>query len=203
MDERQKGYVTQLLLENACELAERAHHAHHKGLVDDEVRLSIGAHLLAALALEGAINEVGESLLGTWLCQRIERAAPPLKWLVVSKFTCDEAFQPDREPLQTVQCLHQKRNRIAHPKAVELGGGITIGHADGRVDRDVPLDTPLASGDHIYVGFEKLLDEFNSSTAQKAARRSVAALRELRNRTHYSGLPWLEDTAKRFPWLIQ
>lgn len=58
-----KAYITCILFENAAQYVDLAFKASGDMAVHDEVRFSIGAHVMSALVLEGAVNEIGETVL--------------------------------------------------------------------------------------------------------------------------------------------
>jgi hypothetical protein len=89
--------------------------------------------------MEGAINDVGESHLGTWAWERLEKVDTSLKWFVLSKFISGQSFLPDCEPLSTVNELAKIRNKLAHPKKFQIAKDVIIRHADGTL-REIPLD---------------------------------------------------------------
>jgi len=186
-----KASITNLLFLNALELASHAEKARASGMVQTEIRSSIGTHLMAALALEGAVNEVAETVLGPWVWDRLEKVDTPLKWWIVLGLFSKESLDPGREPIQTIHQLHKLRNRIAHPKLLEQGSDIILRHSDGRIERDVPAEKVLQGGETLYMGYGELLDELNAESARRAIDRTKAALCYLNDRAKYPGLDWL------------
>jgi hypothetical protein len=195
--EGKRAYITKLLFLNASELASLAEETHGRGLVQKEIRLSMAAHLMAALSLEGAVNEIGQEKLGNWIWERAEKLDPAAKWAILPWLANGAHFSPGEEPVQTVVDLQRVRNVIAHPKGKQLGTDLILGHEDGGVERDVPLETKVADGDRLYVGYGDLLDDFNARTAQEAIDRTLKALRRLRESTQYEGLAWVDGTLDR------
>jgi hypothetical protein len=162
-----KAYISGLLFENAVQYVDLAFRASSEGKVDDEVRSSLGAHVMAALVVEGAGNEVGETVFATGLWERIERIDPILKWFFVSAMAGPEAFASGKEPLQTVQDLHRIRSKIVHPKAMKLEDELIVRQGNGLIRRNASLNDKLAHGDTIFIGYGRLLDEFNAATPDK------------------------------------
>jgi hypothetical protein len=99
-----KLYVTALHLQNAANLAEQSNRAHDSGNIQEEVRSSIGAYILAALSLEGAANEVCEYLLSNWAWERTEKADTSLKWYLISKFACSAPLIQGKNRSQQFIC---------------------------------------------------------------------------------------------------
>ncbi|NIU00640.1 MAG: hypothetical protein GWN01_06790, partial [Nitrosopumilaceae archaeon] len=128
--------------------------------------------------------------------QGIERLPPQMKWFMVSRLIGARPFEKGKEPLNTVKTLQNERNKIVHPKAMQLNQDIIIKDKNGKLERDVPLDHEdheLKDGDHVYVGYGHLLDKYNHSTAKKSVRRSIGAIIELRDCCEYHQLEWLND----------
>jgi hypothetical protein len=80
-----KAYINQLLFQNAAQFVDLAFKASGEMAVHDEVRFSIGAHVMSALVLEGIANEIGETVLSTWEWKKFEKIDTSLKWLYISK----------------------------------------------------------------------------------------------------------------------
>jgi hypothetical protein len=118
--------ILSMLIRNAIEYVREAQVAHDNGRLDEEVRCSIGAQLMLALAVEGIGNEIAERMLDSWSWKRLEKSDTPFKWRFLSGFQGRKAFDPETEPLQTVQRLLSIRNRIAHPKIEDLGEEICV-----------------------------------------------------------------------------
>jgi hypothetical protein len=197
-----KIYITGALFEHATRFAELAEKAHQDGWLDTEVKHSLGAHLMCALALEGIINEVGETLLSKWMWERTEKIDTSLKWLVVSQFLEGDPFAPGEEPLQTVADMYKVRNRIVHPKSLSPGDETMVRTRDGRVMRDVSDDyVVIQDGDMPFFGLGKLLVEFNASSAQNAAIRTYSAFRLLKEKVPGNLLRWVSELKNQYPWL--
>jgi hypothetical protein len=188
-----KTTIAGMLVRNAVEYVQRAHVAYADSRPDEEVRLCIGGHLMIALAIEGIGNEVGEVAFDTWQWSRLEKSDTPLKWYLLSEFGGRTAFEPSKEPLQTVQRLASIRNRIAHPKIEERGDEIIVRNKHGELKRKVSLDHIIEAGDCILVGFGKLIDEFNYKTTLEAVRKGIVAIKMLRQHLNVSGLDWLDE----------
>lgn len=191
-----KTTIASVLISNAIEFIKSAQNSNNNNQPDDELRNSIGAHLMIALAIEGIGNEVGEIVFNSWQWLRIEKTDTPLKWYLISGLFGKKAFEPNKEPLQTIQHLHSIRNRIAHPKIIELGSEIIIRTKNGTLLRNVKPDYILKEGDHIWAGVGKLLDEFNFKTSYEIVKKSILAIKKLRNHLSISGLEWVDDFEK-------
>lgn len=196
-----KAYLTALLFKNALEYVDLAFKSNSDGMIEDEVRFSLGAHLMAALTLEGAINEIGESISTGSIWDKFEKIDTTLKWFFVPTLAGKEALSPGKDPLQTVQDLQRARNKIVHPKAIDWGNDIIIRDKSGSIKRNVALEDKVADGDTIFVGYGKLLAEFNISTARQAVRRTYSALNEIKNHTNYSKFEWLTGFPEEVQWL--
>ncbi len=195
-----KAYVTYLLYDNARRLLSTADEARQAGIIETEVAASIGAHLILALVLEGAINEVGETYLQTWVWEKPEKADIPLKWWTVVRLVSGDTLDPGKEPLQTVHRINQLRNRIAHPKAMETAEDLIVRHKDGRLEHDAARDRPVDETiTRIWIGYGKILTEFNAVATREARNRVVNALRYLRDRANVPGLKWLESDGETAP----
>jgi hypothetical protein len=196
-----KIHITGALFRNALLSVESANAAHDNGWLDAEVQHSLAAHLMCALALEGIINEVGESVLSSWAWERTEKIDTSFKWLVVSKFLDGAPFEPGREPLGTVVDLQSVRNRIAHPKSFPPGDEVMVRHQDGSATRDAQPGYVLQEGDTVFAGFGKLLVEFNASSAQRFAIRTNAAFRALKEKVKGNLIDWVKDFESQYSWL--
>jgi len=93
-----KTTIASVLINNAIEFVKNAHHFNIDNQPDDEVRNSIGAHLMIALAIEGIGNEVEEIVFDSWQWLRIEKMDTPLKWYLISGLYGKKAFEPNKEP---------------------------------------------------------------------------------------------------------
>jgi hypothetical protein len=193
-----KATITGWLILNAIDYVRRANDANTQNLPDDEVRFSIGAHLMIALAIEGISNEVGEALFDAWTWERLEKNETVLKWRLLSGLGGRKAFDPGKEPLQSVRHLATVRNEIAHPKVRDGGDEIIVRSKTGDVRRNVPDDEKLNDGDTVYFALGKLLDKYNSKAAAEGTRRGIAAIKKLRDHLEMSGLDWIERTERDF-----
>lgn len=203
MSKVQSFYITGFHLQNAANLAEQANRAHDSGNVQDEVRTSIGAYMFAAFSLEGAASEVCEYLLSKWASERVEKADTSLKWYLISTVVCSEPFDQGQEPLQTVLLLQKIRNRLVHPKPIQLGGDVIICHKDGSMEYNVPDDKVIQEDDTIYFGFGDLLKEFSAKKSSEVIKKAYKALSILRELTGYKGLDWLDGLPKSYPWVVK
>lgn len=93
----------------------------------------------------------------------MEKSDTPLKWRVISAIIGKNSLDPAAEPLQTVQRLSAIRNRLAHPKILELGAEIIVRSKDGAIRRNVQPDDKVEDGDLIMLGVGKLLNEHGFS----------------------------------------
>jgi hypothetical protein len=187
-----KSTITSILLRNAIEHVHRAQAAHSEGRVDKEIRLSIDAHLMIALAIEGIGNEVGEVVLDSWLWKRLEKSDTLLKWHIISGVRGRKPFDPGTEPMQTVRRLTSIRNHIAHPKTQDLGDEIIVRSKDGTIRRNVRRADSVEDGDFILLGLGKLSDEFNSNTSVEATKKTIMAIKMLREHLAIPGLAWID-----------
>jgi hypothetical protein len=188
-----KTSIAGILVRNAIEYVQRARLAHDERRPDEEVRLCIGANLMIALAIEGIGNEVGEAAFDTWQWRRLEKSDTPLKWYLLSGVGGRRAFEPNKEPLQTVQRLASIRNRIAHPKTEDLGDEMILRTKHGELRRRVSPDHVVEDGDWILLGLGKLIDEFSCKTTPEAVRTGIRAIRMLRQHLNVSGLDWVDE----------
>lgn len=191
-----KTTISSVLINNAIEFVKDARISHNSNQPDDELRKSIGAHLMIALAIEGIGNEVGEIVFDNWEWSRIEKTDTPLKWYLISGTFGKKSFEPSKEPLQTIQRLHSIRNRIAHPKIIDLGNEIIIRTRNGKLLRNVKPEYVLKDGDHIWAGVGKLLDEFNYETSINIVKKSLIAIKKLRGHLSITGLEWIDHFEK-------
>lgn len=188
-----KGTVTWALVRNAIESGKKAGAARAKSNVGEEVQCCVAALVMMGMALEGIANEVGRALCNRWLWGRIEEKADIVfKWWLLSGFGEGKQFDPGERPLQTIEQFRKVRNRIAHPKVEDLGDEIMVRSSQGTLERQVPLDEPLHEGDNVYVGFGKLLDEFNASDTVDGLRRGLEAIIALRDHLRVEGLVWVD-----------
>jgi hypothetical protein len=191
-----KATISHMLARNAMEYVRHARVAHAKGQPPDEVRFSIGAHVMIAMALEGIANEVGAAAFDKWSWDRLEKCETPLKWRLLSTRGKSKPFEPGKEPLQSVEKLSSMRNRIAHPKVLDLGNEIIVRSKEGQVRRNVQPDEVAKDGDHVVVGLGRLLNDFTAESAHKATKRGLAAMRALTKHLEVRGLDWIEGMEK-------
>lgn len=189
-----KTTISFLLLHNAIEYVQHAQSARNDGRLDEEVRFSIGAQLMAALTIEGIGNEVGEAVFDKWTWRRLEKVEIPLKWHFISGSKGGAPFKPSSEPLQTIQRLSSIRNRIAHPKLQELGTEFIVRSKDGVIKRKVSPDSKVEAGDFLMCGFGKLFDDgFNAPSSRELTGKAISAIKMLQNHLPITGLEWIED----------
>jgi len=188
-----KQSIVKILLENAVEHMRSSLSAHRENNIPEEIRHSISAHLMAALALEGFANQISENVLDKWVWRRIEKMDTPLKWHFISGLNGLKPFGPPDQPLQIVQKLHSIRNRLVHPKIMDVGDEIIVLESNGNLRRNVPIDEKVKDGDTILVGYGKLFDEFNSSSAQKVVECSINAVKQLIGHLSITGLEWVDN----------
>jgi hypothetical protein len=192
-----KTTITGWLVLNAIDHINDAYSANRENLPDDEVRFSVGAHLMIALAIEGIGNEVANVALDTWTRDRLEKTETPLKWRILSGVAGRTPFDPGKEPLQTVQHLVTLRNEIAHPKIQEGGDEIIVRSKTGKIVRNVPDDRRLEDGDTVYLALGKLLDTYNCKTAAQATQRAITAMKKLRDHLEISRLDWIDEVERK------
>jgi hypothetical protein len=195
--------ITGGLIRNAIDLVRFSHIAHAKGNPDDEVRWSIGAHLMIAIALEGLANEVGETIVDTRTWKELRRASTPEKWRILSHFGGRVELDPKNEPLKSVSELMSLRHGIAHPKQLEGGQEVIVRSSVGRVQRNVPLDTRLEQGDTVFIALGELLDTYTSANAVNATQRALRAMKTLRDHFELANLDWIDDREKELQQLIE
>src|ERR1700732_1444563 len=156
-----KTSIAGYLVAAAVEHLREAKSAHNKRDLDAEVRHGIGAQMNIAIATAGIANEIAEAAYDGSILVRFERTDTILKWYFLSTLGQRIAFDPGKEPLQTIQELFRIRNNyIAHPKVFNIGDDITFVSSDGTVLKNAPLDHLLQPGDAIYKGFEEVLELF-------------------------------------------
>jgi hypothetical protein len=189
-----KTTISSILLLNALDYVKKAQAAHDDGRTDKEVRASISAQLMAAIAIEGIGNEIGEIAFDVWTWERLEKVETPLKWASISGVGGRDRFDPGAEPLQTVQNLKRIRNRLVHPKIQDLGAEIVVRAEDGTVTRHVPPEAKVKSGDLIMLGFGWLIDAgFDAKSSRELTKRTIAAIKTMRDHMNISGLDWIDE----------
>lgn len=192
-----KTTISTILVRNAVEYVERARTAQADGRLDEEVRFSIGAQLMIALAVEGIGNEIGEIALDRWTWERLERSDTPLKWQMISEIIGKNSFKPDAEPLQTIERLYKIRNRLAHPKVLDFGEETIIRAKNGDIRRNVQLDDAVGDGDFVMLGVGKLLDSgFNARSSFELVQKAIAATKTISRELKILGLEWVDDMEK-------
>src|SRR5262249_48523474 len=132
-----EGSMARVLIMHSIDALTRARASKRENYPDQEMRHAVAAYLMIALTIEGIGNEIGEAIFGTWEWDRIEKVDTPLKWYLISSAQARTPFDPGGEPLQTVQLLASIRNRIAHPKTIDMGDEIIVRSADGSLRRNV------------------------------------------------------------------
>lgn len=191
-----RATISRALVLNAIDYVKQAQAACANARPDEEIRFSLGAHLMLALAMEGVANEIGEATFDKWSWDRLEKSDTPLKWRLVSSFDGRSPFAPDKEPLQTIQHLSRIRNRIAHPKPEPLGDETIVTTKTGELKRHVKDEYKLQDGDNIYVGYGKRLDAFNAQTSSESTTKAIRAIKLMRDHMNADGLEWLEGAER-------
>jgi len=190
--------ISSIVIRNAIEYVYKARAANRSKRPDKEVCYSIGAHLMIAIAIEGIGNEIGEAAFGKDKWNRLERRRTVYKWRLLSEINKNKPFSLNKEPLLTVDYINSVRNRIAHPKVVDLGDEIIIRSKNRVLRRNPQPNYILKEGDTLFVGVTKLLTEFNYRTSFDAIRKSISAIRVLREHITVTGLDWIDDMEKKF-----
>jgi hypothetical protein len=228
MTNRKKTSITRHLFRSACEQVDNSICANKSGQIDDEVRFGISAILLVGVAIEGAINDVGEEHLGKTAWPLLERAQTVLKWFVLSKLLSEEGFLPENEPLKTVQDLKSLRDKIAHPKSMQIDDELIIRLTDGTIieidpksskrrdtfltstgtQADTPADDwntianrPSSDIDTIFEGYGRTLEKFGAKAAKHYVQRGYAAMKELNHQSTLYSFGWLQSLNDDFSWL--
>jgi hypothetical protein len=194
MNTQNKASITKILFKQAIESVSNAINANKINRIDNEVQHSINASLLLGIVLEGLINEIGELKLDKFTWGELERLSTPLKWKIISGLTSSQGFLPSEEPLQSVEKLRGIRNKIAHPKLLEIGNDVILSN-DEIIKINPSDDFQIPNGDlNIYIGYQKLLKEYNSKDAYKnlanvfIATKRIIELFEIKN-----SFEWIED----------
>lgn len=180
-------------IRNSLEYVKLSRSANLKTQLDDEVSYSIGAHLMIALAIEGFVNEIGEVAYGELNWKKFERNSTLKKWRKVSQYGGKEEFNTTQEPLLTVQHVVNIRNSIVHPKILDLGDDAIVRLKNSKILRTVNSDYVLKEGDFIWLGYGKLLEQFNYKTSFNVFKRSISAIKILREHLSVSGLNWIDS----------
>lgn len=192
-----KKYISSVLLLIAVDHVKLSLSAEKQRKIVEEIRHSIGAHLMAALVLEGIANEVSEVAFDSWTWKRIEKVETVLKWRMLSGLNGRKPFEPSKEPLQIVQRLQTIRNRLAHPKKEDRGEEFIIQSEGGKLQRKVSSDQKLEDGDTILGGWGKLFDEFDAKSAKQEVKRTIEAVKCLREHLGISGFEWIDNIEKK------
>lgn len=188
-----KVTITSALTQNAIDLVRLSRLARNEGNPDDEVRWSIGVHLMISLALEGLANELGEVIYDKWTWEKLEKTDTLLKLRFISGYGGRTSFDPSRPPLQFISELNKTRDRIAHPKPQLAGDEVIVRSKAGEVSRNVSHETKLRDGDTVFVGLGKLLDKYTYEKAATATQNAIAAMQKLRDHLEMSGFDWLDS----------
>lgn len=191
-----KTTIVCMLIQNSFEYAKKSKYANKKKQPDKEVRYSIGAHLMVAIAIEGIVNEIGEVILGKLNWDKIERKPTLDKWQKLSGANDKIPFVRNKEPLLTVKRVTDIRNSIAHPKVIDFGNDIIVRSKNGILKKNVNPSYKINEGDKIWLGYADILNQFNYKTAFNIITKSISAIKKLRNHLSVSGLQWLETIEK-------
>lgn len=177
-DNPPKASIASFLIFQAKTCLDNALSAREKFDIDQELKYSITAHLLLGIALEGVINDIGESHFDSWTWKKLEKSSTPLKWKLV---TNEKArFEPSKEPLQTIDKLYRLRNTIAHPKSNETDKSIIIISDCGNVVINPKDDDLLPEGDlTFYQGYKNLIEEFNGYKTLGRFKKAMQAILEV------------------------
>lgn len=174
----QKASIASLLVFQAKNCLDNALSARDKHDIDQELKYCITTHLLLGIALEGVINDIGESHFDSWTWKKLEKNPTPLKWKLIAD---KKSFlDPSKEPLQTIDELYRLRNEIAHPKSKEQGQDIIIISNQGEIAIEPKDSFSLPDGDlTIYQGYKTLLKEFNGNNTLKRFKKVIQAILEI------------------------
>ncbi|MDP2159470.1 MAG: hypothetical protein Q8K02_03240 [Flavobacterium sp.] len=189
-----KTTIASILMRNAIDYVKRSKTANFETDLQQEVGCSIGAHLMLALTIEAIGNEIGQTNVTDW--DKFEKTDTVAKWHQISGLGGHLPFELGKEPLQTVKRLMSIRNLIAHPKVEDLGDGVIIRSSGGDIKRKVSKNHILQGGDKILLGFEKLIDRYDSSKSIEIAKKSIQAIKKLRAHLAITGFKWLEGFEK-------
>lgn len=185
-----------MLVQNSFEYAKKSKYANKKKQPDKEVRYSISAHLMVAIAIEGIINEIGEVVLGKLNWEKIERKPTLDKWQKLSAINDKVPFVREKEPLLTVKRVVDVRNSIAHPKVIDFGNDIMVRSKNGKLKKKINPSNKIKEGDKIWLGYADILNQFNYRSAFNIIEKSISAIKKLRNHLSISGLQWLDTIEK-------
>lgn len=186
-----KATITNLIMDQAYESLILAIEACKKNKISKEVQLSINIYLLLGIAMEGVINELGESLLDNWTYEELEKTTTPFKWKLISSLKQD-GFTPDREPLQTIINLQKIRNEIAHPKSKKQDTDIIVSSKD-TLEVNPKADYILPKEDlDVYIGFGKLHKKYNARKSFDDMKKAIVAVKLIKG---------LFGSTKIFPWV--
>ncbi len=188
--------ISSILLQDAINRVKLAIKAKVKSHIEEEIRNSIGAHLILGITLEGIGNEFGELALDKWTWERLEKSDPPLKWKIISTKK-EKGFKSGEEPLQTVQALQKIRNKIVHPKIEEHGEDIIVIRKNGKIFRNADGKGKIKDGDKIMKSYGKLYDEYNAKNALDKLKSTMNALITFRDHMKYNGFGWMDGLKKK------
>lgn len=186
-----KMTISSILMDNAINYTSREREASEDNYPLREIPQCISAQIMAAIALEGIANEIGDAIYAPSFLNHFERASTLMKWYTLSSFDGRTPFILGKEPLQTVQSLAPVRNRIAHPKVENFGDDIIIRSGSGQLLRDVGLDHIVQPGDHIMIGAGGLLEQFNYRSTKTSLVKAIKSIDTLRLHLSVKGLEWV------------
>jgi len=195
MNSQNKASITKILFLQSIECVLNAINENKVNRVDKEIQYSLNSSLLLGLVLEGFINEIGEIKLDKFTWKELEKSSTPLKWRIISSLV--KGFPPNEEPLQTIIKLQKKRNNIAHPKLFNAENDIII--SNSQILKMNPSDDfELPNIDfNIYVGYQKLLNEYNSKDAYENLKKAFSAINNIidlfQMRNHFE---WINEIDK-------
>lgn len=192
MNNQHKASINKILFKQVFESVTNAINSNKKNEIDKEVQYSINASLLMGLVLEGIINEIGELKLDNFTWKELEKSSTPLKWRIISGLI--KGYLPSEEPLQTIIKLQKIRNKIAHPKTFNDENNIILSNREMfKVNPDNDFELPN-NDFNIYIGYEKLLFDYNSKEAQKNLINIFNATKSIVE---------LFDIKKSFEWITE
>ena len=151
---------------------------------------------MMALVIEGISNEIGEIVFESELWPQIERYDMSKKWSQISGANNKKPFDSGKEPMQTIKKIATIRNRIAHPKVEERGNYIIIRTNKGELIKHPSSDYIIQKGDSVSMGYNELLNEFNYQTSLLILKKSISAIKKLREHLSINGLDWIDNVEK-------
>jgi len=174
-----KRTISNLLMEQAKDCLSLAIKQRELGDINKEVQIAINIHLLLGIILEGIINEIGENCLDAWTLKELEKGSTPLKWRMISGLK--NGFNPSSEPMQTIREIQKIRNKIAHPKSENQETDTIVISEIGEIKRHLNDEDLLPAGDlKLYIGFEKLVAEYNARISLFNMIRVLKAIIEIK-----------------------